>query len=69
MVKWALQNRLVVLVVVAALVAGTVYLGSKIGTEFIPTADEGGFTIAVTMPEGAPIETRQPGIGNRTDTR
>ncbi len=56
MVNWALQNRLVVLVVVAALVAGTVYLGSKIGTEFIPTADEGGFTIAVTMPEGTPIE-------------
>ncbi len=56
MVNWALHNRLVVLLVVGALVAGSVYLGSRIGTEFIPTADEGGFSIAITMPEGTPIE-------------
>ena len=56
MVQWTLHNRLVVLLIVGALIAGSVYLGSKIGTEFIPTADEGGFSIAVKMPEGTPIE-------------
>lgn len=56
MVEWTLHNRLLVIVLVVALVAVSAYMGSQIGTEFMPTADEGGFSITVTMPEGTPIE-------------
>lgn len=56
LVQWSLHNRGLILVIIAGLLAGSVYIGKKLGTEFLPTADEGGFSITVSMPDGTPLE-------------
>ncbi|HQD85916.1 MAG TPA: efflux RND transporter permease subunit [Bacillota bacterium] len=57
LVEWSLDNRILVFAVVAALIAGSYYLARDIGTEFLPTTDEGSFSISVSMPEGLPLES------------
>ncbi len=56
LVQWSLHNRLLLFAIVAALIAGSYYFAKDLGTEFLPTADEGSFSIAVSMPEGSPLE-------------
>ncbi len=55
-VQWSLHNRFLVFLIVASLAAGAAYLGSGMGTEFLPSADEGNFTMSVSMAEGSPLE-------------
>lgn len=59
LVEWSLDNRALVFAVVAALIAGSYYLARGIGTEFLPTTDEGSFSITVSMPQGLPLESTE----------
>ena len=56
LVEWSLHNRFLVFLIVASLVAGKQYLGSGMGTEFLPSADEGSFSMSVSMPQGSSLE-------------
>jgi cobalt-zinc-cadmium resistance protein CzcA len=50
MLEVALRHRLVTVGTALALLAGTLYLGSHMGTEFLPKLDEGNLWIKCTMP-------------------
>lgn len=52
-INWALDHRLVTVVLAVALLIGSVSLIPRIGTEFIPAQDEGIFTIDVSLPQGS----------------
>lgn len=56
LVEWSLDNRFLVFLIVAGLIASTVYLGKDLGTEFLPAADEGGFSINISMTENSPMD-------------
>ena len=57
LLNWSLRNRALVLVSVLALLAlSLLTLVPKIGSEFMPKADEGSITIYANMEEGARIE-------------
>ncbi len=52
-ITWALDHRLVTVILAVALLAGSLSLIPRIGTEFIPAQDEGIFTINVSLPQGS----------------
>ena len=54
-ITWALDHRLVTVVLSVALLAGSVFLIPRIGTEFIPAQDEGIFTVDVSLPQGSTL--------------
>ena len=56
LLRWGLDNKLAVFVIVAALLGATVYAAPRIPTEFLPSAYEGNFTIDISVPEGTPLE-------------
>ncbi len=57
LLNWCLAHRAFFLAAVFVGVAGSVYLLlPRIETEFLPTADEGGFAINVSMKEGTPLD-------------
>ena len=47
----SLRLRLLVLLVAAALVVGSLFLASKLGSEFLPKLDEGALWVHMDMPE------------------
>lgn len=55
-ITWALNHRLVTLLLVGVALFGSLTLAPKIGTEFMPAQDEGMFSINVELPEGATFE-------------
>ncbi len=59
----ALRRRWLVLALAAASLAGSLALASSIGTEFLPTVDEGVFSIELRMPAGTPLETTVEAVG------
>lgn len=54
-VKWSLRNRAVVLLSVLVLLAGGGYGLTTVGTQFIPSTDEGYFTIRVELENGTAL--------------
>lgn len=56
MVSWCLDHRAAVIALTLLVLGGSVYLGSGIEREFMPTADEGSFSINVRMKPGTPLE-------------
>lgn len=54
--KWSLTHRALVIAIVIALAAGSAYLATKIDTEFLPTADEGSFSVDIGVKEGTPLQ-------------
>jgi len=58
LLNWCLEHRALFLVGVLLIVGGSVYLLlPKIETEFLPTADEGAFSVDISMREGTPLDT------------
>ncbi|HYF79738.1 MAG TPA: efflux RND transporter permease subunit [Symbiobacteriaceae bacterium] len=57
LLRWALKHRAVTLLAAVAMLAGSLALVPRIGTEFMPAMDEGQFTIAVKMPPGTSLAT------------
>ncbi|MEX0974643.1 MAG: efflux RND transporter permease subunit [Bacillota bacterium] len=55
-VKWSLRSRALILVVVIAMLGGTVFLGRKIPSEFLPVSDEGSFSMDISMKPGTTLE-------------
>ncbi|NNM21171.1 MAG: efflux RND transporter permease subunit [Gammaproteobacteria bacterium] len=53
---WALRNRLFVVLVAAAIFAGTMTLVPRLGTELIPQLSQGEFRIDLRLAPGAPLE-------------
>jgi hydrophobic/amphiphilic exporter-1 (mainly G- bacteria), HAE1 family len=57
LLRWALRHRAFTLLTAVAMLAGSLALVPRIGTEFMPAMDEGQFTIAVKMPPGTSLAT------------
>lgn len=58
-IKWSLRHRAVVLVTMLILLGASVYGLTKVGTEFIPSTDEGFFTIRVELENGTALTETQ----------
>ncbi|MGI6364891.1 MAG: efflux RND transporter permease subunit [Bacillota bacterium] len=56
-VGWALNRRWIILAAVGAVVAFSILPFQGLGREFLPSIDEGSFSINLTMPVGTPLET------------
>jgi hydrophobe/amphiphile efflux-1 (HAE1) family protein len=54
--SWALRHRLVTVLGIIAFFVGTMFLKSKIGSEFFPDSDESQFTINYKAPIGTRVE-------------
>lgn len=52
-VKWALRNRIAVLLITAIMIVISGFGLSKVGTEFLPATDEGFVSIGVELPNGS----------------
>lgn len=52
----ALNHRLITLVIAFLILVGSIVLAPKVGTEFMPTQDEGTFAINIELPEGATFD-------------
>lgn len=55
--RWALRRRAITLLAAMAVLAGSLSLVPRIGTEFLPVTDEGRYTISVRMPTGTDLAT------------
>jgi len=55
-ITWALSHRIATLGLALIILAGSVALVPKVGTELMPTQDEGMFTIDVKLPEGSTFD-------------
>lgn len=55
-ISWALDHRLIIILVAVGTLVGSLFLAPRIGTEFMPSQDEGTFTVDVELPEGASFE-------------
>ncbi|WP_078547975.1 efflux RND transporter permease subunit [Litchfieldia alkalitelluris] len=54
--KWSLRNRALVLILTVIITAGSVFGLTTVGTEFLPSSDEGFFTIDVELENGSTLE-------------
>jgi heavy metal efflux system protein len=55
--RWSLGHRLIVLAVALALLVVAGVLAPRLGTEFVPTMDEGAFDMDIQMVPGVSLET------------
>jgi len=56
MLKWAIRRRAAVILLAVAAVAGAAWTLPRLGTEFIPTLEEGSILIGVTMSPSISLE-------------
>ncbi|MDQ2747775.1 MAG: efflux RND transporter permease subunit, partial [Acidobacteriota bacterium] len=54
--KLALNNRLIVLILSALILVGSYFLYNQLGSEFLPSFDEGAFVLDYTAPPGTSLE-------------
>ena len=52
-VKWALSNRIIVLVITIVMLLFSGFGLFKVGTEFLPATDEGFVSVSVKLPNGS----------------
>ncbi|WP_078554021.1 efflux RND transporter permease subunit [Bacillus alkalicellulosilyticus] len=57
MITWALNHRLVTLLIAGVIFVGSISAAPLVGTEFMPSQDEGMFTVDIELPEGASLES------------
>ena len=55
-IGWTLRHRLVTLLATVGIFVGSIFMVPLVGTEFVPTADEGRFQINVTTPVGSSLD-------------
>ncbi len=55
LLRWSLQNRLVVVTAAALIFAATMTLVPRLGTELIPQLSQGEFNVDLRLPPGAPL--------------
>jgi cobalt-zinc-cadmium resistance protein CzcA len=56
LLQWALHNRITLLIITIAAFAGSVFLIPRLGTEFIPTLEEGVIQINIAMAPSISLE-------------
>jgi heavy metal efflux system protein len=62
--RWSLANRKITIALGVVFLAFSVFLGSRLGSEFLPTLEEGNLWIRATMPPTISLEAGMP-IVNR----
>ena len=62
--RWSLTNRKTTIVIGVAFLAFSLFLGSRLGSEFLPTLEEGNLWIRATMPPTISLDAGMP-IVNR----
>ncbi|MGE5362064.1 MAG: efflux RND transporter permease subunit [Bacteroidales bacterium] len=55
--RWSMRHRLVVVAVAVLLLAAAVVIAPRLGTEFVPTMDEGAFDMDIQMVPGISLQT------------
>ena len=58
--RWSLHNRKVTIAIGMAFLAFSLFLGSRLGSEFLPTLEEGNLWIRATMPPTISLEAGMP---------
>jgi heavy metal efflux system protein len=58
--RWSLNNRKITIAIGCIFLAITVFLGSRLGSEFLPTLEEGNLWIRATMPPTISLEAGMP---------
>jgi cobalt-zinc-cadmium resistance protein CzcA len=58
--RWSLQNRKITIAVGLAFLLISLFLGSRLGSEFLPTLEEGNLWIRATMPPTISLEAGMP---------
>lgn len=61
--RWALRHRAITILLALAVLAGSLSLVPRIGTEFLPVTDEGRYSISVRMPTGTDLSTTAAKVG------
>src|SRR5574341_599981 len=61
--RWCLRHRVVVVISVAVIFAGSVAMAPGLATEFFPKVDAGHFILNVAAPEGMRVETTEAIVG------
>ncbi|WJY28900.1 efflux RND transporter permease subunit [Sporosarcina trichiuri] len=61
-VKWSLRNRALILVCTIVLLAASAFGLFKVGTEFLPSTDEGFFSINVDLPNGSSLASTDDAV-------
>jgi cobalt-zinc-cadmium resistance protein CzcA len=62
--RWSLANRKIIIAIGMVFLAVSLFLGSRLGSEFLPTLEEGNLWIRATMPPTISLEAGMP-IVNR----
>jgi len=57
LVSWSLRHRGIVFILAVIIFVGSIMLIPFVGTEFIPSSDQGQFNINITLPTGTNLET------------
>ena len=57
--SWFLSHRWIIGVLIVVLIAAGGFLGSQLGTEFLPQFDQGQFTVNYSLPVGTVLEETQ----------
>ena len=58
--RWSLHNRKVTIAIGLVFLAFSLFLGSRLGSEFLPTLEEGNLWIRATMPSTISLEAGMP---------
>ena len=57
LIGWSLRHRGIVFVLAVIIFVGSIMLIPFVGTEFIPSSDQGQFNINITLPTGTNLDT------------
>ena len=57
LISWSLRHRGIVFILAVIIFVGSIMLIPFVGTEFIPSSDQGQFNINITLPTGTNLET------------
>lgn len=57
LITWSLRHRGIVFILAVIIFVGSIMLIPFVGTEFIPSSDQGQFNINITLPTGTNLET------------
>ncbi len=61
-IKWSLAHRFLILAMTVVLLGASAFGLFKVGTEFLPSTDEGFFSINVDLPNGSSLETTNAAV-------
>ncbi|MEE8564702.1 MAG: efflux RND transporter permease subunit [Atribacterota bacterium] len=57
LITWSLRHRGIVFILAVIIFVGSIMLIPFVGTEFIPSSDQGQFNVNITLPTGTNLET------------